>query len=98
MFKAPLMAGMLRPFHNGHKKEKQCDGAQRQSQCDVAFAAFFGPLLLLLHRLRAGSPISFSAIRAANNAVMYSSETPNSRCAAGSFDSFCSTQVRMGFT
>src|ERR1700761_5983449 len=98
MLKAPLVAGMLCPFHNGHQEKQGRNCAQGQAQCDIAFAAFLGPLLLVLHRWKAGSPITFSAIRAANNAVMYRSETPNSRWAAGSFASFFSKKVRMAST
>ncbi len=47
-----LLAVLFVPLHDGHQKKQNCDPAQHQRQCDIAFAAFPGPLLLIPQRQR----------------------------------------------
>ena len=68
------MGCMFVPLHDRHQVKQYRDGAQDKSQCDVAFAAgaegIVIPHVSAKGSDRAGSPASFSMIRAANSAVM----------------------------
>jgi hypothetical protein len=67
------------PLHEGHEVDKDREPAKDKRESDVSFAAFAESAIFIgPHdpnarkdaRESAGSPISFSTIRAANNAVM----------------------------
>ena len=64
---------MFVPLHDGHQVKQDCDPAQDKSQGDIAFAARAVGIVIphvSADKDKAGSPISFSAIRAAKSAVI----------------------------
>ena len=64
---------MLVPLHDGHQVKQDCDTAKGERQGDVAFAARAVGIVIphsQVARDSGASPISFSAIRAANSADM----------------------------
>ncbi|MDB5736290.1 MAG: hypothetical protein JWP16_1964 [Alphaproteobacteria bacterium] len=65
------------PLHEGHEVNKDRQRAENEREGDVSFAAFPERATFIIahdpsamESDRAGSPISFSTIRAANSAVM----------------------------
>ena len=64
---------MFVPLHDGHQIKQDGNGAEHQAQCDIAFAARAIGIVIphvSADKDKAGSPISFSAIRAAKSAVI----------------------------
>src|SRR5665213_4636758 len=93
---APLVAGMFVPLHDGHQVKQDNHTGEYKPQCDIAFAARAVGIVIFHDQSASGAiPASFSTIRAANSAVMQSSDTPNRRWAAGSLTSFFSREVAM---
>ncbi len=62
------------PLHEGHEIDKNAEGAQRERESEVAFAAFALPVATAIAHDQtagiAGSPSSFSTISEANSAVI----------------------------
>jgi hypothetical protein len=61
---------MFVPLHDGHQIKQHGESTERETQCDIAFAARAHRIVIPHVSANAGSPINFSAIKAANNAVI----------------------------